>query len=102
MPEFISKLKHCVLLFILFQGVYAVVEFSSKEGVASILERASIPSVSHESMVPFKSRVLSLRNLDKISNQQSSIQLQPQSSASTNELIQRLSREKSVRGSIAP
>ncbi|XP_008305618.2 poly(A) RNA polymerase, mitochondrial [Cynoglossus semilaevis] len=76
-------------------GVYAVVEFSSKEGVASILERASIPSVSHESMVPFKSRVLSLRNLDKISNQQSSIQLQPQSSASTNELIQRLSREKS-------
>lgn len=102
MPEFISKLKHCVLLFILFQGVYAVVEFSSKDGVASILERASIPSVSHESMVPFKSRVLSLRNLDKISNQQSSIQLQPQSSASTNELIQRLSREKSVRGSIAP
>uniref|UniRef100_A0A3B5KXE8 Mitochondrial poly(A) polymerase n=1 Tax=Xiphophorus couchianus TaxID=32473 RepID=A0A3B5KXE8_9TELE len=43
-------------------GVYAVVEFARRDSVASLLESAAIPSVNHECMVPFKSRLLSLSN----------------------------------------
>lgn len=78
-------------------GTYAVVEFAKRESVASILEGAAIPSASHESMVPFKSRLLSLRNLGPAdSNQQSSQQSQPQTTIPINELIERLSREESI------
>ncbi|XP_044195536.1 poly(A) RNA polymerase, mitochondrial [Thunnus albacares] len=78
-------------------GTYAVVEFAKWESVASILEGAAIPSASHESMVPFKSRLLSLRNLGPAdSNQQSSQQSQPQTTIPINELIERLSREESI------
>ncbi|XP_034428464.1 poly(A) RNA polymerase, mitochondrial isoform X1 [Hippoglossus hippoglossus] len=79
-------------------GVYAVVEFSSQESVASLLEGANIPTVSHESMVPFKSRLLSLRNFNSVdsSNQQAGQQRQPQTTPPINELMQRLSREESI------
>ena len=82
---------------VVLQGMYAVVEFSSQESVASLLEGAIIPTVSHESMVPFKSRLLSLKNfsLDS-SNQQAGQQRHPQTTPPINELMQRLSREESV------
>uniref|UniRef100_A0A3Q4ART7 Mitochondrial poly(A) polymerase n=1 Tax=Mola mola TaxID=94237 RepID=A0A3Q4ART7_MOLML len=47
-------------------GVYAVVEFANRDGVASLLEEAVIPSVSNEALVPFKSRLLSLKNLSSV------------------------------------
>ncbi|XP_061569125.1 poly(A) RNA polymerase, mitochondrial [Cololabis saira] len=79
-------------------GVYAVVEFASRDGVASLLQAAAIPSVSHESMVPFKSRLLSLRNVSSAESpgQQSDVQYQPQIPVPINELIQRLSRQETV------
>lgn len=82
------------------QGMYAVVEFANRESVVSLLEEAVIPSVNHESMVPFKSRLLSLKNLGSAdsTNQQSGHQCQPQATIPINELIQRLSREESVSG----
>ncbi|KAG7216679.1 hypothetical protein INR49_021028, partial [Caranx melampygus] len=80
-------------------GMYAVVEFANQESVASLLEEAVIPSVSHDSMVPFKSRLLSLRNLGSsvsLTQQLAGQQCQPQTTAPINEVIQRLSREESI------
>ncbi|XP_031731866.1 poly(A) RNA polymerase, mitochondrial isoform X3 [Anarrhichthys ocellatus] len=78
--------------------MYAVVEFANRESLVSLLEEAAIASISHESMVPFKSRLLSLRNLGSADapNQQSGKQCQPQTTIPINELIQRLSREESI------
>ncbi|XP_017290519.2 poly(A) RNA polymerase, mitochondrial isoform X2 [Kryptolebias marmoratus] len=76
-------------------GVYAVVEFASRDSVSSLLESATIPSISQESIVPFKSRLLSIRNLSSV-NQQLSLQCQPQTSIPINDLIHRLSREETV------
>lgn len=83
---------------VLFQGMYAVVEFANREGVKSLLEEAVIPSVSDEAVVPFKSRLLSLKNLSSAnsSKQLTDKQLWPQTSIPTNQLIERLSREESV------
>lgn len=84
---------------LLLQGTYAVVEFANRESVASILEGASIPSASHESTVPFKSRLLSLRNIGTAdSSKLQTNQHQPQTTIPINELIERLSKEKSVSG----
>ncbi|XP_070709153.1 poly(A) RNA polymerase, mitochondrial [Pempheris klunzingeri] len=79
-------------------GTYAVVEFARQEGVASLLEEAAIPTISHESLVPFKSRLLSLKNLGSVdsANQQAELQTQLQTTIPINELIQRLSREESI------
>ncbi|XP_040922330.1 poly(A) RNA polymerase, mitochondrial isoform X2 [Toxotes jaculatrix] len=79
-------------------GTYAVVEFANQESVASLLEGAAIPSISHECTVPFKSRLLSLSNLGSgdSPNQKSGLQCQPQTTVPINELIQRLSREESI------
>ncbi|MED6248396.1 hypothetical protein ATANTOWER_032830 [Ataeniobius toweri] len=79
-------------------GMYAVVEFASRDNVVSLLESAAIPGVSHESVVPFKSRLLSLRNHSSVDSptQQSGLPCQPQTTAPISELIQRLSREESV------
>ncbi|XP_039983264.1 poly(A) RNA polymerase, mitochondrial [Xiphias gladius] len=79
-------------------GMYAVVEFANRESVASLLEEAAIPSVSHESMVPFKSRLLSVSDLSSVdsANQKSGQKCRPQTSTPINELIQRLSREESI------
>lgn len=78
--------------------MYAVVEFANRESLASLFEEAAIPIVSHESMVPFKSRLLSLRNLGSADppNQQSGQRCQSQTTIPINELIQRLSKEGSV------
>lgn len=83
---------------VLLQGVYAVVEFANRESVASLLEEATIPISSHEAMVPYKSRLLSLKHLCSVNslNQHSRQQCQPQTSIPINQLIQRLSREESV------
>ncbi|XP_029935687.1 poly(A) RNA polymerase, mitochondrial [Myripristis murdjan] len=75
-------------------GTYAVVEFANKESIASLLEATAIPSVNHESTVPFKSRLLSLRGSGPA--EQSRLQCEPQTTIPINELIQRLSREESV------
>lgn len=85
---------------VILQGMYAVVEFANRESVASLLEEAAIPSVSHESMVPFKSRLLSVSDLSSVdsANQKSGQKCRPQTSTPINELIQRLSREESVSG----
>ncbi|RVE59023.1 hypothetical protein OJAV_G00200210 [Oryzias javanicus] len=78
-------------------GFNAVVEFASRDGVASLLETTTIPTVNHESLVPFKSRLLSLRNLSSgDSNPSSGLQCQPQSTVPINELIQKLSQEESI------
>nr|XP_040023082.1 poly(A) RNA polymerase, mitochondrial isoform X1 [Gasterosteus aculeatus aculeatus] len=79
-------------------GMYAVVEFANRESLASLFEEAAIPIVSHESMVPFKSRLLSLRNLGSADppNQQSGQRCQSQTTIPINELIQRLSKEGSI------
>lgn len=88
------QLWYCVIL----QGVYAVVEFANQESVTSLLEGVAIPGGIHESAVPFKSRLLSLRNLGSVdsSNQLSGLQCQPQTTIPINELIKRLSRDESV------
>ncbi|XP_043960360.1 poly(A) RNA polymerase, mitochondrial [Gambusia affinis] len=79
-------------------GVYAVVEFARRESVVSLLESAAIPSVNHECIVPFKSRLLSLSNQSLAASpaQQPGLPCQPQTTVSINELIQRLSTEDSV------
>lgn len=79
-------------------GLYAVVEFDNRESVASLLNQAVIPPDSHEAMVPFKSRLLSLRNFGSVvsTKQQPAQQCQPQTSIPINDLIQRLSREESI------
>lgn len=78
--------------------MYAVVEFATQESVAALLEEAAIPSVSNESVVPFKSRLLSLRNFGvaESPNHLSGKHCQPQTTLPINELIQRLSKEESV------
>ncbi|XP_056290311.1 poly(A) RNA polymerase, mitochondrial isoform X2 [Pseudoliparis swirei] len=79
-------------------GMYALVEFTNQESLSSLFEEAAIPSVSHESIVPFKSRLLSLRNLSPMEspNHQVGQQCQLQTSIPINKLIQRLSREESI------
>lgn len=73
-------------------------EFANRESVASLLEEAAIPSSSHEAMVPYKSRLLSLKRLCSVDslNKHSGQQCQPQTSIPINQLIQRLSTEESV------
>lgn len=80
------------------QGVYAVVEYATRDSVASLFESATIPGISHESLVPFKSRLLSFKNLSSVNSwsHQLSHLCQPQTTISTNELIHRLSSEESV------
>ncbi|KAM4606241.1 poly(A) RNA polymerase, mitochondrial [Polymixia lowei] len=79
-------------------GTYAVVEFANQESLASLYEGTSIPSINHESVVPFKSRLLSLRSLGPADppNNQSGPQYQPQTTIPIHQLIQRLSREDSI------
>lgn len=73
-------------------GTYAVVEFSHRDGAQSLLESAKVPSVSHESVVPLRSRLLSLRNASTVTSDKHSVpQCQPQRSVSITELIQKLS-----------
>ncbi|XP_034562375.1 poly(A) RNA polymerase, mitochondrial [Notolabrus celidotus] len=82
-------------------GVYAVVEYANRESVASLMENAAFPSVSHESVVPFKSRLLSLRNISTSDPPDKGQLCQPQTTIPINELIQRLSREESIDQQVA-
>lgn len=89
--------NNCLGVFL--QGVYAVVEFDKRESVSSLLDEAAIPSTNHEALVPFKSRLLSLKNIGALStsaNQKPDQQCHPQTVIPINQLIQRLSREQSV------
>lgn len=80
------------------QGAYALVEFASRESVASLLDEAVIPTYSHEATVPFKSRLLSLKNLGPADppNLPPNQQFQPQTSMAINQLINRLAKEETV------
>ena len=80
------------------QGTYAVVEFANQESIASLHEAVALPVVSNESVVPFKSRLLSLRSLGTavVPNSQTGPKCKPQATIPLNELIQRLSKEESV------
>lgn len=86
------------------QGVYALVEFSNRESVASLLDEAVIPTCNHEATVPFKSRLLSVKNLDSADqiNLQLNQQFQPQTSMPINQLIKRLAKEKTVSEPLVP
>ncbi|XP_012679578.2 poly(A) RNA polymerase, mitochondrial [Clupea harengus] len=78
-------------------GSYAVVEFASRDGISSLHGAASLPNIQHEASVPFKSRLLTLKsNGVDLSDGPTSLKLQPQTSLSVNELIQRLAKEESI------
>ncbi|XP_034008612.1 poly(A) RNA polymerase, mitochondrial isoform X1 [Trematomus bernacchii] len=79
-----------------FYGIYAVVEFANKESIASLFEGTAIPSIGTESMMPFKSRLLSMRNLDSVDLRNQPKKHLAQQSIPINELIQRLSKEESI------
>ncbi|XP_068603997.1 poly(A) RNA polymerase, mitochondrial [Brachionichthys hirsutus] len=74
-------------------GIYAVVEFADRKSVASLLEEAAVPDMSTKPIMPFKSRLLLLKNLSaaNVSMRLSNQQLQPQTSVHIKELVQRLS-----------
>ncbi|XP_061778327.1 poly(A) RNA polymerase, mitochondrial [Nerophis ophidion] len=79
-------------------GTYAVVEFESRESVASLLEVAGIPNNGHESMVPYKSRLMSLKRVGSAvaSSQPSKQHNALQAAIPNNELMQRLCLEESM------
>ncbi|KAM8822570.1 poly(A) RNA polymerase, mitochondrial [Spinachia spinachia] len=79
-------------------GMYAVVEFANRESLISLVEEAAIPTVSHESMVPFKSRLLSLRSFGSAEppNQKSGKGCLSQTTIPINKLIQGLSKKGSI------
>lgn len=86
-----------VSLSVCLKGTYAVVEFANREGILSLHEATTLPSVLHEASVPFKSRLLSLRGtgMDQ-STGPASLKLHPHTAPPVNDLIQRLSAEESV------
>ncbi|ROI81801.1 Poly(A) RNA polymerase, mitochondrial [Anabarilius grahami] len=77
-------------------GACAVVEFSSKESIASMKENTNIPAVEHEAAVPFKSRLLSLKWPGSQSNNQPVPNFQEQSPPSIGDITQLLSEKDSV------
>ncbi|KAM9775258.1 poly(A) RNA polymerase, mitochondrial [Syngnathus typhle] len=77
-------------------GMHAVVEFASQDSVSSLLDGAGIPNNNHESVVPYKSRLMILRGLTEVTNQQPSKNNHPQTTIPINELIQKLSQEESI------
>lgn len=87
----------CVCLWHM-QGAYVLVEFATRESVASLLAEAVVPVYSHEAAVPFKSRLLSLNSLRSSDRTkvQSNQQFQPQTGMPINQLISRLAKEETV------
>ena len=76
-----------------------MVEYANKGSIALLHEGTAVPSVNHESMVPFKSRLLSLRSLgpvDPPNSKAGGVQCQPQTTIPVNLLVQKLSAEQSV------
>lgn len=87
-----SHKQHLIL-----QGLYALVEFSSKDSITALKENCAIPSTQHETSVPFKSRLLSLK-WTGAGNQtgSNSLKCHEQAPLPINELIQHLSKQQSV------
>ncbi|KAJ8010301.1 hypothetical protein DPEC_G00073620 [Dallia pectoralis] len=79
-------------------GTYAVVEFVHKESLASLHQGTAIPTINHEATVPFKSRLLTLRQTGSVemSSGKSGPLCQPQITIPMKDLILRLSNENSV------
>uniref|UniRef100_A0AAY3ZYT4 Mitochondrial poly(A) polymerase n=1 Tax=Denticeps clupeoides TaxID=299321 RepID=A0AAY3ZYT4_9TELE len=79
-------------------GVYAVVEFASKNSIVGLHESTSLPSMHHEVSVPFKSRLLTLKTNGSAdqSGGSNSVEFHPQVAMPINELLQQLSAEESV------
>ena len=75
-----------------------MVEFANQESIASLHKVVNLPVVSNESVVPFKSRLMSLRSLGAavVPNSQTGPKCKPQATIPLTELIQRLSKEESV------
>uniref|UniRef100_A0A8C1BV71 Mitochondrial poly(A) polymerase n=1 Tax=Cyprinus carpio carpio TaxID=630221 RepID=A0A8C1BV71_CYPCA len=77
-------------------GANAVVEFSSRESIASLKESINIPAVEHEAAVPFKSRLLSLKWPGSQSSNHPMPKFKEQSPPSINEITQLLSERDSM------
>ncbi|XP_006001967.1 poly(A) RNA polymerase, mitochondrial isoform X3 [Latimeria chalumnae] len=79
-------------------GVHAVVEFSEKECIAALQDGTRILSTNHESTVPFKTRLLTLRfnHPGDQAAAQMSVKCLKQSTIPINELIQKLSSVDSI------
>uniref|UniRef100_A0A8C2DHX3 Mitochondrial poly(A) polymerase n=1 Tax=Cyprinus carpio TaxID=7962 RepID=A0A8C2DHX3_CYPCA len=77
-------------------GANAVVEFSSRESIASLKESINIPAVEHEAAVPFKSRLLSLKWPGSQSSNHPVPKFKEQSPPSINEITQLLSERDSM------
>ncbi|XP_016126493.1 poly(A) RNA polymerase, mitochondrial-like [Sinocyclocheilus grahami] len=77
-------------------GANAVVEFSSRESIASLKESTNIPAVEHEASVPFKSRLLSLKWPGSQSSNHPMPKFKEQSPPSINEITQLLSEKDSI------
>ncbi|XP_055032102.1 poly(A) RNA polymerase, mitochondrial [Misgurnus anguillicaudatus] len=75
-------------------GTYAVVEFSSRESILSLKERTNIPAVQHEAAVPFKSRLLSVKQTGSGSN--SVPNFKEHSPPTINDIIKLLSEQDSI------
>lgn len=80
------------------QGIYAVVEFSTKDSINVLKANCNIPSVQHEAAVPFKSRLLSLKWTGQggQSNTSNTLRFQKHLPVPINELTQHLSKQESV------
>ncbi|XP_052426791.1 poly(A) RNA polymerase, mitochondrial-like [Carassius gibelio] len=77
-------------------GANAVVEFSSRESIASLKDSINIPAVEHEAAVPFKSRLLSLKWPGSQSSNHPMPKFKEQSPASISEITQLLSEQDSI------
>ncbi|XP_007103012.2 poly(A) RNA polymerase, mitochondrial isoform X1 [Physeter macrocephalus] len=79
-------------------GLYAVVEFSQKESVASLQKVTRTPSLGTEAAIPFRSRYFNLKLKTPLNqtSEQSSIQCRNQSSPSSKKLFELLCCAESV------
>ncbi|XP_039609808.1 poly(A) RNA polymerase, mitochondrial [Polypterus senegalus] len=78
--------------------VCAVVEFSQKNSIAMLQDGTVMPASKHESCIPFKSRVFTLKmnNPDDQANTRQSLPYLKQSAISINELVERISAETTL------
>ncbi|XP_059951490.1 poly(A) RNA polymerase, mitochondrial [Mesoplodon densirostris] len=79
-------------------GLYAVVEFSQKESVASLQNVTRTPSLGKEAAIPFRSRYFNLKLKTPLNqtSEQSSVQCRNQSSPSSKKLFELLCCAESV------
>ncbi|KAB5555680.1 hypothetical protein PHYPO_G00036890 [Pangasianodon hypophthalmus] len=97
--DYISKHGHIQNhFFYQSYGIYAVVEFSTKDSITALKANCTIPSVQHEAAVPFKSRLLSLKwtGQGSQSNASNTLKLQKHLPIPINELTQHLSKQESI------